>query len=88
MIFAGRIDEREELGGLIACRVSEIVPHNRTVVERACNAFLRVRKDRHRAWLNRGDFASYALAKTGANPFLFKDTDVARTEVSIAGPPA
>lgn len=87
-ILAGRAGERDELDGLIACRVREIVPHNRAALEWAREPFLRLRKDRRRVRLNSSGLASYGLAKTGPNPFLFKDSDGARLDGSIAGPPA
>jgi hypothetical protein len=49
------------------------------------DALFCVRTPCHRAWLNRGDFASYGLAKTGPNLFSFKDTDFAHTDVPISG---
>jgi hypothetical protein len=64
------------------------LPQDRAVVECSREAFLGVSRDRRRAWLYRGDFGSYGLAKTDPNPLLFKDTDVARSHVTVEGPPA
>jgi len=47
----------------------------------AREAFARYGKGRHRAGLNFGDCASYALAATRALPLLFKGNDFAHTDI-------
>ena len=50
----------------------------------AREAFLRFGKGRHRAALNFGDCASYALAKARDLPLLFKGGDFSETDLSAA----
>jgi ribonuclease VapC len=50
----------------------------------AREAFLRFGKGRHKAALNFGDCASYALAKSRAAPLLYKGEDFRRTDVRSA----
>lgn len=49
-------------------------------------AFLRFGKGRHKAALNLGDCASYALAKSRDAPLLYKGDDFRRTDVTAAIP--
>jgi len=51
----------------------------------ARDAFIRYGKGRHKAGLNFGDCASYALAKAEAEPLLFKGTDFGSTDVEVVG---
>lgn len=51
----------------------------------ARDAFARYGKGRHRAGLNFGDCAAYALAVAEAEPLLFKGTDFGATNVEVAG---
>lgn len=51
--------------------------------EIARDAWRRFGKGRHVAGLNFGDCFSYALAKTSAEPLLFKGADFAQTDISI-----
>jgi len=51
----------------------------------ARDAFIRYGKGRHKAGLNFGDCASYALAKAEAEPLLFKGTDFGGTDVEVVG---
>jgi len=62
----------------------EVVPANRTLVEAAFTGWLRYGKGRHPAGLNYGDCFSYALAKQGNMPLLFKGTDFALTDLTPA----
>jgi ribonuclease VapC len=61
-----------------------IVPfddHHATI---ARDAFVRYGKGRHKAGLNFGDCAAYALAMAEAEPLLFKGTDFGATDVQVA----
>ncbi len=62
----------------------ETVPFDREQLTLARTAFLRFGKGRHKAGLNFGDCASYALAKWSGGPLLFKGTDFAATDISSA----
>jgi len=59
----------------------EIVPFDQEQLVEARHAFRRFGKGRHRARLNFGDCASYALAQWSGEPLLFKGTDFASTDV-------
>ncbi len=50
----------------------------------ALDAFRRFGKGRHPAGLNFGDCFSYALAESSAESLLFKGSDFAKTDVSVA----
>lgn len=50
----------------------------------ARGAFLRFGKGRHKAALNLGDCASYALAKSRGAPLLYKGDDFRRTDIISA----
>lgn len=52
--------------------------------EAARVAWRRYGKGRHPAALNFGDLFSYALARTAAEPLLFKGEEFARTDVAVA----
>ena len=54
----------------------------------AREAFARFGKGRHKAGLNFGDCAAYALAMLEAEPLLFKGTDFAATDVAVVEFPA
>lgn len=53
-------------------------------VERARAAWRRFGKGRHKAGLNFGDLFSYALARSGGEPLLFKGEDFRHTDVEPA----
>lgn len=53
--------------------------HEQLVVAR--RAFRRFGKGRHKAGLNFGDSAAYALAQCSGEPLLFKGADFAATDV-------
>jgi ribonuclease VapC len=63
-----------------------IIPFDAEQAGLAREAFLRFGKGRHKAGLNLGDCASYALAKSGSAPLLFKGDDFSRTDIAIAVP--
>lgn len=60
-----------------------IVPFTDDQADIARDAFIRYGKGRHKAGLNFGDCASYALAKAEAEPLLFKGTDFGATDVEV-----
>jgi ribonuclease VapC len=60
----------------------EAVPHDHDLSIVAREALLRFGKGRHRAALNCGDCASYALAKRLGLPLLFKGRDFAQTDIT------
>jgi ribonuclease VapC len=87
MVLAGRTDGRQswaELDALIARAGIEIVAQDAELAEAARAAFLRYGRGRHRADLNLGDCASYALAKTRGLPLLFKGEDFSGTDLQPA----
>ena len=62
----------------------QIIPHDAALATIAREAFLRFGKGRHRAALNFGDCASYALAKARDLPLLFKGGDFSETDLAAA----
>jgi ribonuclease VapC len=63
----------------------ELVPVERTHVDRALEGWRRYGKGRHKAALNYGDCFSYALAIAGGHPLLFIGDDFPQTDVQIPG---
>lgn len=63
----------------------EIVPFDEHQADIAREAFTRYGKGRHKAGLNFGDCAAYALAVSEAEPLLFKGRDFSATDVEVAG---
>ena len=61
-----------------------IVPFDDHHAMIARDAFVRYGKGRHKAGLNFGDCAAYALAMAEAEPLLFKGTDFGATDVQVA----
>lgn len=61
-----------------------LVPVDSEQAHFARDAFRRYGKGRHRAGLNFGDCFSYALARSLADPLLFKGTDFAQTDLVAA----
>jgi ribonuclease VapC len=61
-----------------------IVPVSLDQAKLARAAFRQYGKGRHPAGLNFGDCFSYALAKSCAEPLLFKGSDFARTDIEMA----
>jgi ribonuclease VapC len=87
MVLAGRTGDAAiwtELDELIARAAIEVVAHDAELAACARGAFLRYGKGRHRAGLNLGDCASYALAKGRELPLLFKGDDFAATDLTAA----
>ena len=60
-----------------------IVPFDDRQADIARDAFARYGKGRHKAALNFGDCAAYALAVAEAEPLLFKGTDFGATDVEV-----
>ncbi len=88
MVLAGRAGSASswtELTALISLADIEVVAHDLVLAATARDAFLRYGKDRHRAGLNLGDCASYALAKVRGLPLLCKGDDFPATDVMLAG---
>ena len=87
VVLAGRSGDGrvwESLDALSARAAMQIIPHDAALATIAREAFLRFGKGRHRAALNFGDCASYALAKARDLPLLFKGSDFSETDLSAA----
>lgn len=76
----------DELDRLLARIAATIVPFDDHQSEIARDAFARFGKGRHRAGLNFGDCAAYALSIAEAEPLLFKGTDFGATDVEVVKP--
>ncbi len=74
----------DEVEPLLARLSARIVPFDEQQADIACDAFARYGKGRHKAGLNFGDCAAYALAIAEAEPLLFKGTDFGATDVEVA----
>jgi ribonuclease VapC len=61
-----------------------VVPVSIADARLAIAAFRQYGKGRHPAGLNFGDCFSYALAKSCAEPLLFKGFDFAKTDIQVA----
>lgn len=83
MVLEGRGgDDRGTDLDLFLKRASiKIVPFDQEQLTLARRAFRRFGKGRHRAGLNFGDCAAYALAQWSGEPLLFKGDDFAATDV-------
>jgi ribonuclease VapC len=64
----------------------QILPFDEHQADIAREAFARYGKGRHRAGLNFGDCAAYALAVAEGEPLLFKGTDFGATDVQVVTP--
>lgn len=87
MVIAGRDGSEDRwsmLDALMADLALEVVPHDAALARIAGQAFLRFGKGRHRAALNLGDCAAYALAKANGLRLLFKGNDFIRTDIEAA----
>ncbi len=74
----------EPLDEFLAEADVDVVPFDAAQATLARQAFLRFGKGRHKAGLNLGDCASYALAKAKGTSLLFKGEDFRRTDVMAA----
>jgi ribonuclease VapC len=74
----------EPLDDFLAEAGIEIAPFDAAQAALARAAFLHFGKGRHKAGLNLGDCASYALAKAKNAPLLYKGEDFPRTDVMAA----
>jgi ribonuclease VapC len=83
MVLESRIgsDAGSDLDLFLRRASVEIVPFDEEQLALARAAFRLFGKGRHRAGLNFGDCASYALAEWSGEPLLFKGTDFADTDV-------
>lgn len=83
MVLEGRSgsDAGSDLDVFLRRALVEIVPFDEEQVALARTAFRLFGKGRHRAGLNFGDCAAYALAEWSGEPLLFKGTDFAATDV-------
>lgn len=77
----------EPLDEFLAEAGVEVVAFDAEQARLARAAFLRYGKGRHKAALNLGDCASYALARARSAPLLFKGEDFPHTDVIAAAPP-
>ena len=82
-IGLGEIAGATELDRLLAELMVTIVPFDDHQADIARDAFVRFGKGRHRAGLNFGDCAAYALSVAEAEPLLFKGTDFGATDVEV-----
>ncbi len=86
MVIIGRrgLAGLAELDRLFAELIITFVPFDEHQADIARDAFARYGKGHHRAGLNFGDCAAYALAMAEAEPLLFKGTDFGATDVQVA----
>ena len=75
-----------ELDRLLLELAVTFVPFDEHQADIARDAFARYGKGRHRAGLNFGDCAAYALSRAEAEPLLFKGTDFGATDVEVVTP--
>lgn len=73
----------DDLDRLLTQIAATIVPFDDHQAEIAREAFVRFGKGRHKAGLNFGDCAAYALAVLEAEPLLCKGADFAATDVEV-----
>ena len=87
LVMVGRYgsDGAARLDRLLAHIAPVVVPFDEHHADLARDAFARYGKGRHKAALNFGDCASYALAVAEAEPLLFKGTDFGATDVEVVG---
>lgn len=83
----GDLDVFEPLDDFLAEADIEIVAFDAGQALLARAAFLRFGKGRHKAALNLGDCASYALAMSRSVPLLYKGEDFRHTNVMAAAAP-
>jgi ribonuclease VapC len=81
MIARYDLEGAERVDRLLKTINATIVPFDEHQADIARDAFARFGKGRHRAGLNFGDCASYALAMAEAEPLFLKGTQLGVTEV-------
>lgn len=83
MVLEGRggEDAGADLDLFLRRAAVEIVAFDQEQLTWARRAYRRYGKGRHRAGLNFGDCAAYALAQWSGEPLLFKGSDFAATDV-------
>jgi ribonuclease VapC len=89
MVLAKGLDEAmawQPLDQFIAASRIEIVAFDAEQLRLARGAFAKFGKGRHKASLNLGDCATYALAMSRSMPLLFKGNDFTLTDVAVAQP--
>ena len=87
LVLAGRQGDARswtELDALVVQAGMEVVPQDAALTRAARMAFLRYGKGRHRAGLNLGDCAIYALASSRNLPLLSKGNDFPHTDLRVA----
>ena len=86
IVVEGRKGRRalRELDRFLLQAQVRIMPFDGEQAELAREAYQRFGKGRHRAGLNFGDCFAYALAKSLAQPLLYKGTDFADTDLARA----
>jgi ribonuclease VapC len=86
MVLMSRLGDSTEgtLDRMLQRAGIEIMPVSVDQAKLACEAFRQYGKGRHSAGLNFGDCFSYALAKSTAEPLLFKGQDFSQTDIGIA----
>jgi ribonuclease VapC len=75
-----------EVDALLSKIAAVIVPFDEHQADLAREAFARFGRGRHKAALNFGDCAAYALAIAEAEPLLSKGTDFGATDVEVVTP--
>lgn len=75
---------RRALDELIDAAGISLAPFDHEQAGVALDAIARFGNGRHKAGLNVGDAASYALSKTAGEPLLFRGDDFARTDIEPA----
>lgn len=83
-IGTGPAEGADDIDDLLSLLSVKVVPFDERQADLARGAFVRYGKGRHRAGLNFGDCAAYALAMAEAEPLLFKGTDFGATDVVVA----
>ena len=77
-------DASRDLQLLIDGAIQEVVPVDEEQAFAAVAAWRRFGRGRHPAALNFGDCFSYAVARLGGLPLLFKGNDFSQTDVELA----
>jgi ribonuclease VapC len=86
MVLEGRKGDEagDDLDRFLQKASIEIMPFDQEQLAQARRAFRRFGKGRHKAALNFGDCAAYALALCSGEPLLFKGADFTATDITRA----